>query len=262
LPSPTAISLCFCMSTNIWPRSSTTPLTSDADVNAPIKAPRRFSWPCATQLSATRASTSRSREWCTWFSRSAIYSTYGSELWSLRADLFHRLRSFHNCTCCSMCRIAMAHTTRHHIKTEALHQRLGLHSAGRYYHNRFLQWVRYIAPMSMGRLPRILLKGRAAHPRPTGCPHMAFFRTSNNKRPLAKEYNNKFEGPGCLCVIEKDRQRWLEVTNPKPPPYPRPPRTKPPNAPTAAPPPPAPRPPPLDQLLSECGPQKTASPAH
>ena len=40
---------------------------------------------------------------------------YGSESWSLRADLFQRLRSFHNYACRSMCRIAMAHTIRHHI---------------------------------------------------------------------------------------------------------------------------------------------------
>jgi hypothetical protein len=38
--------------------------------------------------------------------------------------------------------------------------------------------------MSMGRLPRILLKGRVAHPRPTGRPHMEFVRTLNSERPL------------------------------------------------------------------------------
>ena len=34
---------------------------------------------------------------------------YGSASWSLRADLLHRLRSFHNCACRSICRITMAH---------------------------------------------------------------------------------------------------------------------------------------------------------
>ena len=65
---------------------------------------------------------------------------YGSESWSLRADLFQRPRSFHNYACRSMYRITMAHTIRHHIKSETLHQRLGLHSVDRNYHNRLLQW--------------------------------------------------------------------------------------------------------------------------
>jgi hypothetical protein len=74
----------------------------------------------------------------------------------------------------------LAHTIRHHIKSEALHQRLGIHSVGRYYHNRLLQWGGRIARMSMDRLPRMILTGWVAHPRPTGCPQMTFGRTLNN----------------------------------------------------------------------------------
>ena len=82
-------------------------------------------------------------------------------------------RTFHNYACRSMCRITMAHTIRHHIKSKTLHQRLGLHSVDRYYHNRLLQWYKWgghIARMSMDRLPRMILTGWVAHPRPTGCP--------------------------------------------------------------------------------------------
>jgi hypothetical protein len=58
--------------------------------------------------------------------------------------------------------------------------RLGLHSVDRYYHNRLLQWGGHIARMSMERLPRMILTGWVAHPRPTGCPQMTFGRTLNN----------------------------------------------------------------------------------
>jgi hypothetical protein len=78
------------------------------------------------------------------------------------------------------CDTMMAHTICHHIKSETLHQRLGLHSIDRYYHKRLLQWGEHIARMSMGRLPRMILTGWAAHPRSTGCPQMTFGRTLNN----------------------------------------------------------------------------------
>jgi hypothetical protein len=45
---------------------------------------------------------------------------YGCEVRSLREDLFQRLRSFHNRCARSMCRISIAHTTRHSITSESL----------------------------------------------------------------------------------------------------------------------------------------------
>ena len=44
---------------------------------------------------------------------------YGSECWSLREDMFNRLRVFHNTCVRSMCRVTMRHVIRHHITPRA-----------------------------------------------------------------------------------------------------------------------------------------------
>ena len=48
---------------------------------------------------------------------------YGCEAWSLREDLYKRLRSFHNRCARSMCRVNLYHTFRHHITTSSLFRR-------------------------------------------------------------------------------------------------------------------------------------------
>ena len=48
------------------------------------------------------------------------------EAWSLREDLFKRLRSFHNRCARSMCRVNLHHTFRHHITSASLFRRLGI----------------------------------------------------------------------------------------------------------------------------------------
>ena len=232
-------------------------LTSDADVNARIKS--------ATSIFGALRDSILCNKGVDLEVKGRVYVAlvlsillYGSESWSLRADLFQRLRSFHNYACRSMCRITMAHTIRHHIKSETLHQRLGLHSVDRYYHNRLLQWGGHIARMSMDRLPRMILTGWVAHPRPTGCPQMTFGRTLNNALKQ-KGITTKFGGSDGWCAIAQDRQRWLELTNPKPPPRARPPRANPPNvATTAPPPPPPPAPPPGTAPVPANGPRRSA----
>jgi hypothetical protein len=63
---------------------------------------------------------------------------------------------------------------------------------------------------------------------------MAFSRTFDNALQQM-DIKEKLRGPGGWCAVAKDRERLLELTSPKPPPRPRPPRTNPPNAPTATP---------------------------
>jgi hypothetical protein len=112
--------------------------------------------------------------------------------------------------------------------------------------------------MSMDRLPRMIHTGWVAHPRPTGCPQMTSGRTLNNALKH-KGITTKFGGSDGWCAISQDRQRWLELTNPKPPPRPRPPRANPPNvATTAPPPPPPPAPPPGTAPVLANGPRRSA----
>ena len=51
---------------------------------------------------------------------------YGCEAWSLREDLFKRLRSFHNRCSRSMCGVNLHHAFRHHITSASLFRRLGI----------------------------------------------------------------------------------------------------------------------------------------
>lgn len=102
---------------------------------------------------------------------------YGCEVWSLREDLFNRLRSFHNRCCRTMSRITMAHTIRHHITSKSLFVQLGMESLDTYYNRRILRWAGHVSRMPMSRAPRRLLTGWVAHPRPVGCPNMTWGRT-------------------------------------------------------------------------------------
>jgi len=51
---------------------------------------------------------------------------YGSECWSLREDLYDRLNCFHDRCVRTMCLITVAHTIRHHIRSESLNERVGI----------------------------------------------------------------------------------------------------------------------------------------
>jgi hypothetical protein len=76
---------------------------------------------------------------------------YGCEVWSLREDLFNRLRSFHKrCArrCArSMCRVSLYHAFHHHISSATLFQRLNVMDLDSYYHNRILRWAGHVARM-------------------------------------------------------------------------------------------------------------------
>jgi len=88
---------------------------------------------------------------------------YGCDAWSLREDLFKRLRSFHNKFARSMHRVNLHHTFRHHITSNTLFRQLGLLDIDSYFNNRFFRWV-----------PRQLLVSLVAHSRPVGCPQMTW----------------------------------------------------------------------------------------
>ena len=103
---------------------------------------------------------------------------YGYEAWSLREDLFKRLRSFHNNNRCarSMCRVNLHHTFRHHITSASLFRRLGILNIDSYFHNRIIRWAGHVARMLMSQAPQQLLTGLVSHSRPVGCPQMTWGR--------------------------------------------------------------------------------------
>ena len=103
---------------------------------------------------------------------------YGSEVWCLKENLLHRLRSFHHRCVRNMCRINIAHTIRHHISSSSFFARLGVEALDSYYQRRLLlRWAGHVSRMPIDRLPRMLLTGWVANPRPIGCPQMTWGRT-------------------------------------------------------------------------------------
>ena len=140
---------------------------------------------------------------------------YGCEAWSLREDLFKRLRSFHNRCARSMCRVNLHHTFRHHITSASLFRRLGILDIDSYFHNRILRWAGHVARMPMSRAPRQLLTGWVSHSRPIGCPQMTWGRTLENalkSKGISKDLDE-------WIAIAKDRSKWRQLTHsiPKPP---------------------------------------------
>jgi hypothetical protein len=151
-------------------------LTSDADVDKRIKS--------ATAIFGALSTSIFKNKDLSPLVKGRIYVTlvlsvllYGSECWSLREDLFDRLNSFHNRCVRTMCRITIAHTIRCHIRSESLYERVGIRPLRTYYELRLLRWAGHLARMDMSRLPRKLLTGWVAHPRPNGCPLMNWGRT-------------------------------------------------------------------------------------
>ena len=71
----------------------------------------------------------------------------------------------------------MHHIIKHHIHNADLHKRLSIHSLNYYYNSRLLRWAGHVARMDMTRIPRKLLTGWVAHPRPNGRPYMTFGHT-------------------------------------------------------------------------------------
>ena len=66
----------------------------------------------------------------------------------------------------------MEHIRRCRIPSEQLYRRLVIAAVEQYYRRRLPRWAGHVSPMPMDRLPRQLLAGFVANPRPAGSPLM------------------------------------------------------------------------------------------
>ena len=65
---------------------------------------------------------------------------YGSECWVVNAENMRLLQRFHRKCIRIMCRVTRHHTRKHHISTEELEAKLGIHDIRHYVHSRVLRY--------------------------------------------------------------------------------------------------------------------------
>ena len=94
---------------------------------------------------------------------------YGSECWTLTADLYKQLRNFFNSSVRKMCRSTYWRTTkRERIHSWELRERVGLRSFDDYYVSRLLRWAGKVQRMPMSRLPKLLWSASMTLPKGSG----------------------------------------------------------------------------------------------
>jgi hypothetical protein len=98
----------------------------------------------------------------------------------LTGNLFNRLRHFHHRCARIMCRITIAHTTRHHVLSASLFKCLSIEPFDKKCNCRLLRWACHVTRMSLIRAPRKILSSWVDNPRPLGCPQMNWCRTLKN----------------------------------------------------------------------------------
>jgi hypothetical protein len=92
---------------------------------------------------------------------------YGSECWVVGAENMRLLERFHRkCIQLSnnltlkfvriMCRVTRHHTRKHHISTEELEAKLGIHDIRHYAHSRVLRYLGHVFRMDADRTPSLL----------------------------------------------------------------------------------------------------------
>jgi hypothetical protein len=200
----------------------TSSLTSDADVEKRIKSAMAIFGAMSKGI-FTRKDISPKVKGQVYNSLVLSVLLYGSESWALREDLFNRLRSFHNRCARTMCRVTMAHTIRCRIQTATLLERLGLRPNDEYYHNRILRWAGHVARMDMNRIPRKLITGWVANPRPQGCPYMTWGRTlkkalksfkiNTDFSEWSKIAQDRLTWKGIIACGPEARQNWRNENN-------------------------------------------------
>ena len=136
---------------------------------------------------------------------------YNSEIWCLREDLLRRLKTFHHTCVRTMCRVTLAHTHRHRIRTTTLLDRVRIKPLTYYYRNRILRWAGHVARMPMTRIPRKFLTGWVANPRPLGRPYMTWGHTLK-KALKAFDIPTDFEE---WTALAKNRNEWKHRTRPQ-----------------------------------------------
>ena len=81
---------------------------------------------------------------------------YGSECWVVNAENMRLLQRFHRKCIRIMCRVTRHHTRKHHISTEELEAKLGIHDIRHYVHSRVLRYLGQVFRMDADRTPSLL----------------------------------------------------------------------------------------------------------
>jgi hypothetical protein len=87
---------------------------------------------------------------------SLLLCASGSECWGVNAENMRLLQRFHRKCIRIMCRVTRHHTRKHHISTEELEAKLGIHDIRRYAHSRVLRYLGRVFRMDADRTPSLL----------------------------------------------------------------------------------------------------------
>ena len=105
--------------------------------------------------------------------KACVISTllYGSESWTMCAHQERQLNVFH--MCCLRCILGI--TWQDKVTNNAVLEKAGIPSLYTLLKQRHMRWLRHVARMEDGRIPKDLVYGElATGKRPTGRPHLRF----------------------------------------------------------------------------------------
>mmetsp|Transcript_34064 Transcript_34064/g.40061 ORF Transcript_34064/g.40061 Transcript_34064/m.40061 type:complete len:458 (-) Transcript_34064:220-1593(-) len=147
--------------------------------------------------------------------RGKIYATlvmnillYGSECWTMTAELLRTLRVFHARNLRIICRTSILMTRHKHISTDDLQEKLSVKSLNYYYYTRLLRWLGHIARMPFSRIPRKFLTGFVEHKRPQGGGRAGCWGRSAcaalEAAGLPKEYS-------AWSLLAQDKVKWRQA---------------------------------------------------
>ncbi len=131
---------------------------------------------------------------------------YGSECWVVSAENMRLLQRFHRKCIRIMCRVTRHHTRKHHISTEELEAKLGIHDIRHYVHSRVLRYLGHVFRMDADRTPSLLQR----------CWVVDGKQPSGKTKVLYDSAVQKLLGELGLSLLDAaNKSEWHNITRPE-----------------------------------------------
>ena len=131
---------------------------------------------------------------------------YGAECWVVSAENMRLLQRFHRKCIRIMCRVTRHHTRKHHISTEELEAKLGIHDIRHYVHSRVLRYLGHVFRMDADRTPSLLQR----------CWVVDGKQPSGKTKVLYDSAIQKLLGEVGLSLLDAaNKSEWHNITRPE-----------------------------------------------